>query len=73
MAKASSKSTGGKFPIGGKNADVGRQYAGPDRPGETSGTKAGKGGKFAAGGKTKMFGKGSAMPRVPGRTARESQ
>jgi hypothetical protein len=73
MAKASSKSTGGKFPSGGKNADVGRQYAGPKAPGVTGKVTTGNGGKFPMGGSGKMFGKGSARPAVAGRTAKDGQ
>lgn len=69
---SSSKSTAGKFPMGGKTKMFGKQYAGPDRAGETSGTKAGSGGKFPMGGKGKMFGKGSARPAAAGMTAKTS-
>lgn len=72
MAKASSKGTGGKFPMGGNTKMFGKQSAGPRTPGTTA-SKSGSGSKFAAGGNTKMFGKGSASPRAPGRTARDSQ
>lgn len=72
MAKASSKSTGGKFPQGGSTKMFGKQAAGPMKPGVTAG-KSGNGGKFPAGGSGKMFGKGSARPAVAGRTAKDSQ
>jgi hypothetical protein len=51
MAKTkeiSSKSA--TFAKGGTTKMFGKQHAGPDRAGETSGTKAGSGGKFAKGG-----------------------
>lgn len=51
MAKTkeiSSKSA--TFAKGGKTKMFGPQHAGPDRAGETSGTKASSGGKFAKGG-----------------------
>lgn len=76
MAKSkmtSSSSGAGKFPSGGKNADVGRQYAGPKAAGVTGKVTTGNGGKFPVGGSGKMFGKGSARPAVAGRTAKDSQ
>lgn len=72
MAKASSKSTGGKFPSGGSTKMFGKQHAGPRAAGTTA-TKSGDGGKFPGGGSGKMFGKGSARPAVAGRTAKDGQ
>jgi hypothetical protein len=72
MAKATSKSTGGKFPMGGKGKMFGQQHAGPKAPGVTGKVDRGNGGKFPMGGKGKMFGKGSASPAKPGVTAKGS-
>lgn len=73
MAKASSKSTGGKFPMGGNGKMFGKQHAGPKAPGVTGKVTKGDGGKFPAGGSGKMFGKGSARPAKAGATAKASQ
>lgn len=57
MAQSKEKSSKSvAFAKGGTTKMFGKQHAGPDRAGETSGTKAGSGGKFAKGGKGKMFG-----------------
>jgi len=71
MSKVKSSSNGGGFfPKGGTTKMFGPQHADKDRPGETSGTKAGSIGKFPKGGTTKMFGKQSASPRTPGKTGK---
>lgn len=64
MAKSkeiSSKKT--TFVKGGKTKMFGQQHAGPDRAGETSGTKAGSGGKWAKGGPSGKV--GNQRPSVP--------
>lgn len=73
MAKTSSKSTGGKFPMGGKAKMAPQQGAKPAKAGVVSNSSAGKGAKFPMGGSGKMFGKGSARPAMSGRTAKDSQ
>lgn len=70
---ASSKSTGGKFPMGGKGKMAPQQGANPAKSGVISNSSNGKGAKFPMGGSGKMFGKGSARPAPAGRTAKGSQ
>lgn len=72
MAKASSKSTGGKFPMGGKTKMFPQMGANPAKPGVITQSQPGKGAKFPSGGSGKMFGKGSARPAVAGRSAKGS-
>lgn len=70
---ASSKSTGGKFPMGGKTKMFGKGGANPMPPGVAAKKdQGGAGAKFPSGGSGKMFGKGSARPAVAGRTAKGS-
>lgn len=58
------------FSKGGSTKMFGKQHAGPQVAGDTSGDKAGSGGKFAKGGSGKMFGKQSAAPKASGVTGK---
>lgn len=46
-----------------------KDYAGTQKPGVTSATKAGGDAQFAAGGKTAMFGNRGSIPAKPGQSA----
>ena len=50
---------------GGGGHMVGRQYAGPQKPGTTATDASGSGGKFASGGSGHMVGKQEASPAKP--------
>jgi hypothetical protein len=53
------------FAKGGSGSMVGRQYAGPQKPGTTATDASGSGGDWAKGGSGHMVGKQEARPAKP--------
>ena len=66
MPKGKQKSKGSlKGAHGGSGSMVGRQFAGPQKPGVTSHDVSGSGGKWGTGGRGKMVSKQEASPAKP--------
>lgn len=65
MGSKVKSSKAGNFAKGGSHSMIGKQHAGPQKPGTTAHDPAGDGGKFAKGGSGHMVGKQSANTAKP--------